>query len=52
MIEAMNYSVAAGGKRIRPILVMEAFRMFRGKGRYRLALYGGHRDGTHPFPDP
>lgn len=32
MIEAMNYSVAAGGKRIRPILVMEAFRMFGGRG--------------------
>ena len=32
IIEAMNYSVAAGGKRIRPILLMESFRMFNGSG--------------------
>ena len=30
--EAMNYSVAAGGKRIRPILMLETFRLFGGEG--------------------
>ncbi len=28
--EAMNYSVLAGGKRLRPILMMESFRLFGG----------------------
>ena len=28
MAEAMNYSMCAGGKRLRPILLLEAFRMF------------------------
>lgn len=28
--EAMNYSVTAGGKRLRPMLVMEAYKMFAG----------------------
>lgn len=31
VIEAMNYSVMAGGKRLRPMLMMEAFRVFGGK---------------------
>ncbi len=30
---AMNYSVRAGGKRLRPILVMETFRLFDGHGK-------------------
>lgn len=32
VMEAMNYSVMAGGKRIRPMLMLETFRLF-GKGR-------------------
>lgn len=32
LCEAMNYSVAAGGKRIRPLLLLETFRMFGGEG--------------------
>lgn len=32
VIEAMNYSVNAGGKRLRPILMQETYRMFGGKG--------------------
>ena len=28
MAEAMNYSMCAGGKRLRPILLLETFRMF------------------------
>ena len=29
-MEAMNYSVIAGGKRIRPVLILETYRMFGG----------------------
>ncbi len=31
VIEAMNYSFLAGGKRIRPMLMLETYRMFSGK---------------------
>ncbi len=31
--EAMNYSILAGGKRLRPILLQEAFLLFGGQGR-------------------
>ena len=30
VIESMNYSVLAGGKRLRPILMEESFRLFGG----------------------
>ena len=29
----MNYSVTAGGKRLRPLLMQETYRMFGGEGR-------------------
>ena len=32
LLEAMNYSMLAGGKRIRPILMQETFRLFGGEG--------------------
>jgi len=32
VIEAMNYSIHAGGKRVRPMLMLETFRLFDGKG--------------------
>ncbi|MCD8362950.1 MAG: polyprenyl synthetase family protein [Lachnospiraceae bacterium] len=32
IMEAMNYSVLAGGKRLRPILMDETFRLFGGQG--------------------
>lgn len=32
VIEAMNYSVLAGGKRLRPMLMQETYRMFGGDG--------------------
>lgn len=32
VLEAMNYSVLAGGKRLRPMLMQECFHMFGGKG--------------------
>jgi geranylgeranyl diphosphate synthase type II len=39
VIEAMNYSISAGGKRIRPMLMLETFRLFRGE----------YTDILHPF---
>ena len=33
VLEAMNYSVLAGGKRLRPILINECYRLFSGEGR-------------------
>lgn len=38
LLEAMNYSMRAGGKRLRPLLVQETFRMF-----------GGVSDAAEPF---
>ncbi len=32
LMEAINYSLKAGGKRLRPILLAETFRLFGGKG--------------------
>ncbi len=32
VLEAMNYSVNAGGKRLRPMLMQETFRLFGGEG--------------------
>ena len=31
--EAMNYSVRLGGKRLRPIIMAETYRMFGGEGK-------------------
>lgn len=33
VLEAMNYSVLAGGKRLRPVLMKESYALFGGKGR-------------------
>lgn len=33
VIEAMNYSIQAGGKRLRPILMMGTYRMFGGRSK-------------------
>lgn len=33
IMEAMEYSVMAGGKRLRPMLMLETFRMFGGEGK-------------------
>lgn len=33
VMEAMNYSVMAGGKRLRPMLMQETYRMFGGNGK-------------------
>ncbi len=31
VIEAMNYSIMAGGKRLRPVMMLESFRLFAGE---------------------
>ena len=33
LLQAMNYSMLAGGKRLRPMLMQETYRMFGGNGR-------------------
>ncbi len=33
VLEAMNYSVRAGGKRLRPLLMRETYRLFGGNGK-------------------
>ena len=33
IFEAMNYSVSAGGKRLRPMLMQETFKLFKGTGK-------------------
>lgn len=33
LLEAVNYSMLAGGKRIRPLLMMETYRLFGGKSK-------------------
>ncbi|MDD3368430.1 MAG: polyprenyl synthetase family protein [Lachnospiraceae bacterium] len=35
VIQAMNYSLLAGGKRLRPMLMQESYRMFGGENIYR-----------------
>ena len=33
VLEAVNYSVLAGGKRLRPLLMKETYQMFGGEGK-------------------
>ena len=33
IMEAMEYSLMAGGKRLRPMLMLETYRLFGGKGK-------------------
>ena len=33
IMEAMAYSITAGGKRLRPMMMLETFRLFGGKGK-------------------
>ena len=52
MAQAMNYSMCAGGNRLRPILLLEAFPSVRRRGRSCGAFYGRYRDDPHAFADP
>ena len=43
IFDAMNYSVHAGGKRLRPVLMNETFKLFKGEGQvieYFMAAIG------------
>ena len=52
IFEAMNYSVKAGGKRLRPLLMREVYRLIRRKRSGDRAVHGGHGDDPHLVPDP
>ena len=52
IFEAMNYSVKAGGKRLRPLLMREVYRLFGGNGPEIEPFHGGHGDDPHLVPDP
>ncbi len=39
VIEAMNYSLMAGGKRLRPVMMLESFRIFAGEDSLAVTIY-------------
>ena len=60
IIEAMNYSLKAGGKRLRPMLVLETLRLFGGdekeaypfvwwRDRSDLSVYGSNGNDSYIF---
>lgn len=52
IFEAMNYSVKAGGKRLRPLLMREVYRLFGGERTGDRAVHGGDGDDPHVLTDP
>ena len=63
IMEAMEYSVMAGGKRLRPMLMQETYRLFGGEGKeiepfmavWRrreagISFYGSNGDDPYLFP--
>ena len=46
MAQAMNYSMLAGGKRLRPMLIRETYRLFDGKEEvvkpFMAGIWGSH----------
>ena len=48
IFEAMDYSVTAGGKRLRPMLMEASYEMFGGTEDCR-AFHGGNRMYSHVF---
>ena len=50
--EAVRYSVFAGGKRLRPILVLAAAEAAGGQVEQALPAGGRHRADSYLFPDP
>ena len=50
VIESMNYSVLAGGKRLRPILMEESFRLFGGNSAIVEPFMGGAGNDPQLFP--
>ena len=49
VIEAMNYSVLAGGKRIRPVIMKEAFEMFGGQNEKKIKPFMAAIEMIHTY---
>ncbi len=49
VIEAMNYSLLAGGKRLRPMLMEETFRLFEGRDRNLLEPFMAAIEMIHTY---
>lgn len=49
VIEAMNYSVMGGGKRIRPLLMLETYRLFNGKNQDDLEPFMAAMEFIHTY---
>lgn len=49
--DAMSYSLLSGGKRIRPVLVLEICKLFGGTAEDAFALCLRVGDGAYIFPD-
>jgi geranylgeranyl diphosphate synthase type II len=49
VIQAMNYSIMAGGKRLRPMLMEESFRLFGGKNRAMLEPFMAAIEMIHTY---
>ena len=52
LLEAMNYSMLVGGKKLRPLLMQQTYVMFGGHKQGDRAVYGGDGDDPYPFADP
>lgn len=51
IMEAMNYSVLAGGKRLRPMLMQETYRLFGGSIRGDAPFMAAIEDDSHLLTD-
>ena len=49
LIEAMNYSLLAGGKRLRPVLMYEAWKVFGGTDERLIAPFMAAIEMIHTF---
>lgn len=49
VIEAMNYSVLAGGKRLRPVLMKEAYQMFGGRNEMIIGPFMAAIEMIHTY---
>lgn len=49
VIEAMNYSVSAGGKRIRPMIMLEAYRLHGGKNEEDIIPFMAALECIHTY---
>ena len=52
IFEAMNYSVKAGGKRLRPLLMQRKYTVYSAERTGDRAVHGGDGDDPHVLTDP